>query len=234
VALVDIDVRSAEETCDLISKRAGAGSAVAVGCDVTSEGEVEKLMGAILDQWGGLDILVNAAGIAPPFALVDFPADQWRAALEVNLTGYFLTAKAAAKLMIQQGMGGSIIALSSKSGLEASKSNTAYNATKAGEIHMARGWALELGEHGIRVNSVAPGNVFAGSKIWNPEYLRVCAEKHGIKLEEVIPYYVNMTALKRDIRGEDVADAVIFLCSDRAGTITGQTLVCDSGQVMVR
>jgi 3-oxoacyl-[acyl-carrier protein] reductase len=131
-------------------------------------------------------------------------------------------------------MGGSIVNLSSKSGLEASRSNTAYNATKAGEIHMARGWALELGEHGIRVNAVAPGNVFQGSKIWNPEYLRACAKKYGIRPEEVIPYYVNMTALKREITGADVADAVVFLCSDRARTITGQTLVADGGQVMVR
>jgi len=99
---------------------------------------------------------------------------------------------------------------------------------------MARGWALELGEYGIRVNCVCPGNVFEGSKIWNPEYMEVCAKKYGIKPEEVIPYYVSKTALKREIKGQDVADAVVFLCSDKARTITGQTLVADSGQVMVR
>jgi len=136
--------------------------------------------------------------------------------------------------MVAQGMGGSIINLSSKSGLDASKNNTAYNATKAGELHMARGWALELGEHGIRVNSIAPGNVFEGSKIWNPDYIKVCAKKNGIRPEEVIPFYVNKTALRREIKGQDIADAVVFLCSDRARTITGQTLVADSGQVMVR
>jgi sorbitol-6-phosphate 2-dehydrogenase len=99
---------------------------------------------------------------------------------------------------------------------------------------MARGWALELGQYGIRVNCVCPGNVFEGSKIWNPEYIKVCAKKYGIKPEEVIPYYVSKTALKREIKGQDVADAVVFLCSDKARTITGQTLVADSGQVMVR
>jgi NAD(P)-dependent dehydrogenase (short-subunit alcohol dehydrogenase family) len=145
-----------------------------------------------------------------------------------------LIAREAARIMIEQGMGGSIINLSSKSGLQASRDNTAYNATKAAEIHMARGWALELGEHGIRVNSVAPGNVFEGSKIWNEEYIRACARKYGIRPEQVIPYYINMTALKRDIKGQDVADAVVFLCSERARTITGQTLVPDGGQVMVR
>ncbi|MCX5638011.1 MAG: SDR family oxidoreductase, partial [Planctomycetota bacterium] len=203
-------------------------------CDVTSETDVQRAFESVLENWGGLDILVNAAGVAPAYAIVDMPAEKWRVALEVNLTGYFLMAKEAARIMIQQGMGGNIINLSSKSGLEASKNNTAYNATKAGEIHIARGWALELGEYGIRVNSVAPGNVFEGSKIWNPKYIKACAEKYGIKPQDVIPYYVSKTALNREIKGQDVADAVVFLCSDKARTITGQTLVPDSGQVMVR
>ena len=168
------------------------------------------------------------------YPLVDLPVNKWRLALEVNLTGYFLMARAAARIMTAQGMGGSIINLSSKSGLEASKNNTPYNATKAGELHMARGWAMELGEHGIRVNSVCPGNVFEGSKIWNPTYIRACAKKYGIKPEEVIPYYVNKTVLKREIKGQDVADAVVFLCSDGARTITGQIIAPDGGQVPVR
>jgi NAD(P)-dependent dehydrogenase (short-subunit alcohol dehydrogenase family)/rhamnose utilization protein RhaD (predicted bifunctional aldolase and dehydrogenase) len=234
VALADIDVRAAEETAGIIAKQSPAAATLAAKCDVTSETEVSGLFDLLLDRWGGVDVLVNAAGIAPPYALIDMPPAKWRAALEINLTGYFLMAQAAARVMIQQGMGGSIINLSSKSGLEASRNNTAYNATKAGEIHMARGWALELGEHGIRVNSVAPGNVFEGSRIWNPEYIRACARKYGIKPGEVIPYYVNMTSLKREVKGQDVANAVIFLCSDKARTVTGQTLVCDSGQVMVR
>jgi NAD(P)-dependent dehydrogenase (short-subunit alcohol dehydrogenase family) len=136
--------------------------------------------------------------------------------------------------MIKQGMGGNIINISSKSGIDASKDNTPYNATKAGELHIARGWAMELGQFGIRVNCIAPGNVFEGSKIWNPEYIKVCAKKYGITPEEVIPYYVNKTALRREIKGQDIADAVVFLCSDKARTITGQTLVADGGQAMVR
>jgi NAD(P)-dependent dehydrogenase (short-subunit alcohol dehydrogenase family) len=234
VALLDLDLRSARKSDELIRQRVPGAAVRAIQCDVTDEREVERACDSMLDAWGGLDILVNAAGIAPSYPLVDLSPDKWRAALEVNLTGYFLMAQAAARIMIRQGIGGSIINLSSKSGVDASKDNTAYNATKAGEIHMARGWALELGDHGIRVNSVAPGNVFEGSRIWNPEYIRSCAKKYGIKPDEVIPYYIDKTALKRDIKGSDVADAVVFLCSDRARTITGQTLVVDSGQVMVR
>jgi len=230
VGLVDIDTKAAEETARKIRNY----QTMVVRCDVTKEGRVRDAFEAVLKSWGGLDILVNAAGLAPAYPLVDMPVDKWRCALEVNLTGYFLMARQAAKIMIQQGIGGNIINISSKSGIEASKDNTAYNATKAGEIHMARGWALELGEYGIRVNCIAPGNVFEGSKIWNPEYIKVCARKYGIKPEEVIPYYVGKTALNREIKGQDVADAVVFLCSDKARTITGQILVPDSGQVMVR
>ena len=234
VGLLDIDAKAAGQTRDIIKNELPETQTIVVRCDVTMESQVREAFEKVLENWGGLDILVNAAGVAPAYPLVDMPADKWRRALEVNLTGYFLMAREAAKIMIQQGMGGNIVNISSKSGLEASKENTAYNATKAGEIHMARGWALELGEYGIRVNCIAPGNVFEGSKIWNPQYIKVCAKKYGIKPEEVIPYYVNKTALGREIKGQDVADSVVFLCSDKARTITGQTLVPDSGQVMVR
>ena len=234
VGLADIDEAGAQETAASIIRDKPKAQVRVIRCDVTNEDSVRKAFEDLMASWGGLDILVNAAGIAPPFALVDMPVNKWRLALEVNLTGYFLMAREAARVMIAQGMGGSIINLSSKSGLDASKNNTAYNATKAGELHMARGWALELGEYGIRVNCIAPGNVFEGSRIWNPEYIRVCAKKYGIRPEEVIPYYVNRTALRREIKGQDSADAVVFLCSDKARTITGQTIVADSGQVMVR
>ena len=234
VAVFDINKEEALQTCDIIKKEMPDISAVEVLCDVTNEPDVEKAFAIINDCFGTLNIMVNVAGVAPAGALVDLSADKWRFALEVNLTGYFLMAKYAARLMIKQGTGGSIVNLSSKSGLDASKNNTPYNATKAGEIHMARGWAMELGQYGIRVNSVCPGNVFEGSKIWNPEYIKICAKKHGIKPEEVIPYYVNKTILKKEIKGQDIADAVVFLASDKSRMITGQTLVVDAGQVMVR
>jgi NAD(P)-dependent dehydrogenase (short-subunit alcohol dehydrogenase family)/rhamnose utilization protein RhaD (predicted bifunctional aldolase and dehydrogenase) len=234
LSLADVDTPSAQETAGLIATERPGAAVSPLKCDVTDESAVERACDGVLERWGGLDILVNAAGIAPAHDLVDLPAREWRRAVEINLTGYFLMAQAAARIMIQQGMGGSIVNLTSKSGLEASRSNTAYNATKAGEIHMARGWALELGQHGIKVNSLAPGNVFQGSKIWNRKYIDACARKYGIRPDEVIPYYVNMTALKREITGQDVADAAVFLCSDRARNITGQTVVVDGGQVMVR
>jgi NAD(P)-dependent dehydrogenase (short-subunit alcohol dehydrogenase family) len=208
--------------------------ALPVRMDVTSEQSVAAAFDSLVGRWGGVDIVVCAAGIAPPYELVDMPLDKWRLALEINLTGYFLVAREAARIMRAQGEGGSMVMLSSKTGLEASKSNSAYNATKSGELHLMRGWAMELGPQGIRVNAVAPGNVFEGSKIWNPEYIKAAAKKKGIQPEEVIPYYNSLTSLKREIKRADVANAIIFLCSDSARCITGQTLVVDGGQVMVR
>ncbi|HSV26646.1 MAG TPA: SDR family oxidoreductase, partial [Sedimentisphaerales bacterium] len=234
VGLADLDVAAAEETLAIIKAELPAASAMVMPCNVTNEEHVRAAYDSLIARWGGLDILVNAAGVAPAYPLVDLPVEKWRLALEVNLTGYLLMAKWAAKIMIKQQMGGSIINLSSKTGLDASMNNTPYNATKAGELHMARGWAMELGKYGIRVNCVCPGNVFEGSKIWNPTYIKECAKKYGIKPEEVIPYYVNRTILKREIKGQDIADAVVFLCSDRAKMITGQTIVADAGQAFVR
>ncbi len=234
VAVADIDINAANETVAIIKRELPATEAVAIYCNVTDEKSVDNAYSKLVNHWGGLDLLVNAAGVAPAYPLVNLPVDKWRFALEVNLTGYFLMARGAARIMIKQGMGGAIINISSKSGLEASKNNTPYNATKAGELHMARGWAMELGQYGIRVNCVCPGNVFEGSKIWNPAYIKQCAIKYGIKPEEVIPYYINKTILKREIKGQDIADAVVFLASERARTITGQIIVPDAGQVMVR
>jgi sorbitol-6-phosphate 2-dehydrogenase len=240
VALVDIDLASAEEACAGLVRefghaaRRGGGRCLCLNADVTDETQVADAFRQTLAEFGDLDICVAAAGVAPAYPLVDFPVGPWRKALDINLTGYFLAAREAARAMIARGRGGSIILVSSKSGLEASKANSAYNATKAGELHLARGWALELGASGIRVNAVAPGNVFKGSKIWNQDYIKAVARKRGIKPQEVIPYYVGLTALGLEIQPEDVAGVVVWLASDAARTITGQTIVCDAGQVFVR
>jgi NAD(P)-dependent dehydrogenase (short-subunit alcohol dehydrogenase family) len=234
VALVDLDLDAAEETHARIAKAVAPHRSLAVRADVTDEAEVAAAFKRATEAFGSLDLCVAAAGIAPAHALVDFPAAAWRKAVEVNLTGYFLTGREAARVLTKQGRGGNIILVSSKSGLEASRNNSAYNATKAGEVHLARGWALELGPAGIRVNAVAPGNVFKGSKIWNDDYIKEAARKRGIRPDEVIPYYVGLTALGLEIQPEDVAGVVVWLASDAARTITGQTIVCDAGQVFVR
>jgi len=234
VGLLDLDLDAAEATHARISDAVAPHHSLAVECDVTDEAQVAAAFARVAAAFDGVDICVPAAGIAPAHPLPEFPVGAWRTALEVNLTGYFLAAREAARLMIRQGRGGAIVLVSSKSGLDASKANSAYNATKAGEIHLARGWAQELGAHGIRVNAVAPGNVFQGSKIWNEEYIKACAEKRGIRPDEVIPYYVGLTSLGVEITPEDVAGVVCWLASDASRVVTGQVLVCDAGQVFVR
>jgi len=230
VGCADIDTDGLEATVNAMEP----GQGLALYTNVTSEQSVMESFAKLAATFGGLDVLINAAGIAPAHPLADFPVNQWRLTLEINLTGYFLCSREAARVFAKQGAGGSIINISSKTGLQASVNNTAYNATKAGEIHLARGWALELGKHGVRVNAIAPGNVFKGSKIWNPTYIRAAAKKRGLKPDEVIPYYVSLSALKKEILPEDVVDGAVFLASDAAAKITGQALVIDGGQVLVR
>jgi NAD(P)-dependent dehydrogenase (short-subunit alcohol dehydrogenase family) len=230
VFALDIDRASLEA----VSAELPRGRYLPCIADVTDEDSIAAAFRALEASTGGIDFLVNAAGIAPSFALEDFPLDAWKRAMDINLTGYFLCAREAARVLLRQNAGGSIINLSSKSGLEASKQNSAYNATKAGEIHLMRGWALELGRAGIRVNCVAPGNVFKGSRIWNEKYIRACAKKKGIQPKDVIPYYTSLTALNKEIEPKDVVAAVLYLVSEEARRVTGQTLVVDGGQVMVR
>jgi NAD(P)-dependent dehydrogenase (short-subunit alcohol dehydrogenase family) len=108
VGLLDIDTKSAGQTQAIVKKELPQAQTMVITCDVTNETDVDKAFGALLKEWGDLDILVNTAGVAPAGPLVDMPVDKWRAACEVNLTGYFLMARAAARIMIKQGKGGSI------------------------------------------------------------------------------------------------------------------------------
>jgi NAD(P)-dependent dehydrogenase (short-subunit alcohol dehydrogenase family) len=234
VVLADIDLPGAEETAGLIRQACGTVRAAAVKTDVTDEVSMAGAFGRAVRQFGGLDVLVAAAGIAPAYPIEDFPVGAFRKTLEINLTGYFLAAREAARWMIRQGTGGSLIFISSKSGIGASRNNAAYNVTKAGELHLMRGLALELGRHGIRSNAICPGNVFEGSKIWNPEYIRQAAKKRGLKPEQVIPYYVSLTAMNQEIKQQDIADAAVFLASDQSRVVSGQSLVVDGGQEFVR
>ncbi|MEK7411963.1 MAG: SDR family oxidoreductase [Planctomycetota bacterium] len=229
LVLADID----EAGLKIVAAEMGARACM-TKMNVTDEASVQQGFAAGVARFGRLDGLVCAAGVAPASPLEDTPLDKWKFALDINLTGYFLCGREATRIFKKQNSGGAMVLLSSKSGLEPSKNNSAYNATKAGELHLARGWALELGPAGIRVNCIAPGNVFEGSKIWNPAYIAEAAKKKGITPDEVIPYYIGLTALKRDIKPTDIANAAVFLLSDSARCVTGQVLVVDGGQVYAR
>jgi NAD(P)-dependent dehydrogenase (short-subunit alcohol dehydrogenase family) len=231
VAFSDVDESGLAEAVAAASDRERALPLV---FDVTSEQAVVAAFDRVVRHWGGIDFVVCNAGIAIPFELVDFPLDKWHLSLDVNLTGYFLVAREGARIMRAQGTGGAMVMITSKAAMDATKGQSAYNATKAGQQHMMRGWALELGRHGIRVNAIAPGFVFEGSKIWSRDYIENRARGRGIKPEEVVPFYVSLSALNREIKPADIGAAAVFLCSEKSRSITGQTLVVDGGVTMVR
>ncbi len=231
LAIVDIDGAGARRQAELITDRFGVSS-IAVETDVSDAASVEAMVAAVVGELGGADILVNNAGIAPAHPLVDFPIDLWDKTIAINMTGYFLCARAVAKVMIEQGRGGNIINLSSKTGVRGSAQNSPYNASKFGVIGLGQGWCRELAQHGIRVNSVLPGNVLRGSGIWSVEYTKACAEKLGIRPEEVEDYYNRQVPMGRQCSMEDIANLVVFLVSDKAGYITGTSMLVDGGQEM--
>jgi sorbitol-6-phosphate 2-dehydrogenase len=230
VAVADINLDAARKAAAEIAQR--GGRACAVGVDVRDKGSVQKMVEATVAEFSRVDILVNNAGIAPSFPLADFPEADWDRTVAINLKGYFLCAQAVARVLIRQGQGGSIVNISSKSGVRGSADNSAYNATKFGVIGLAQGWAQELAKHRIRVNSVLPGNVIRGSGIWSQEYVRARAGQAGITVEQVEEYYNRKVPLGRQCTPEDVANAVVYLVSELASYITGCSHLVDGGQEM--
>jgi len=231
VAVADIDAAGAERAAGEIASATGA-AVIGVGCDVTDETSVAVAFERVAGEAGEVTVLVNNAGIAPSGPLAEFDLDAWRKTLEVNLTGYFLCGREAARRMTAAGIKGAIINMSSKSGVRGSADNSAYTATKFGEIGLTQGWARELAPLGIRVNAVCPGNVFEGSGIWNDEYKAVVAAKLGIAPDKVVEHYVSKVPLGRECTAEDVANLVVFLASEKASYITGCLHLVDGGQEM--
>ena len=231
VAIADINLKGAQETVAEMGRK-GLPRAVAVHVNVTSKQSVEAMVRTVLDEFGRIDILVNNAGIAPSAPLTEFPEEKWDQAVAINLKGYFLCGQAVARVLIEQGRGGSIVNISSKSGVRGSGDNSVYNATKFGVIGLAQGWAQELAKYNIRVNSVLPGNVIRGSGIWSEEYIRCRAQRQGIAPGEVEEYYNRQVPLGRQCEPKDVANVVVYLVSDLASYVTGCSHLVDGGQEM--
>ena len=142
--LVDIDKKAAEKTCNLIKKELPQTQLMVLGCDITDKADIEKTFDAILGNWGGLDILINATTSEPIDSLIDTPIEKFRKAVDINLAGSLLVAKAAAKIMIAQDLGGNIINVSSGS----------CHIAGTGQLHMSCRLAVELENYRIRVNNI--------------------------------------------------------------------------------
>ena len=206
-----------EKTLELIRKM-GREAEVFPG-DISDSAVVEGMFKAFIDRFGRIDILANNpyGGTGQPF--LELTEENWDLNLDVGLKGFFLCSQQAARAMVEQGDGGSIVSTSSVHGRRAWKSDAAYGAAKAGVIRLTKSMAVDLGEHGIRCNAVLPGymdtdHVFATP----PPELGSVGEKHY----STIP-------LRRPGTPEDIGRAVVFLCSPAAGCITGVSLPVDGG-----
>jgi sorbitol-6-phosphate 2-dehydrogenase len=229
VIVADLNLEGAEAVAVDIEAQTGR-RAIAVGVDVTDEAQVEAMVQHTLEEFGRLDILVSNAGVLIAEAVDEFPADKWRLVIDVNLFGYFLCAKHAARVMKGQ-HSGVIIQINSKSGKKGSYRNSAYAASKFGGIGLTQSLGLELAEYGVRVNAVCPGNLL-DSPLWVDSLYAQYAKKWGITEEEVRQKYIDQVPMKRGCTYDDVTNVIVFLASDQAGYMTGQAINVTGGQEM--
>ena len=232
LAVTDINLEQAQVTAELICTTTDR-RAIAVKMDVADEASVQAGFAQAMAAFGRLDVMVANAGILIAHEITEFPAEKWRAVLNVDLFGYFLTAKEAAKIMKAQ-RGGTIIQINSKSGKKGSFKNSAYAASKFGGIGLTQSIALELAEYGVRVNAICPGNLL-DSPLWTqgPNSLfKQYARNQGITEEQVRQKYIDQVPMKRGCTFDDICNVVTFLASDQSSYMTGQAINVTGGQEM--
>lgn len=229
VVVADLNLEGAERVAADIMAQTDR-RAIAVQVDVTEEAQVAAMVDRAVQGFGRLDILVSNAGILIAEAVDEFPAGKWQAVINVNLFGYFLCAKHAARVMKAQ-RSGVIIQINSKSGKKGSYRNSAYAASKFGGIGLTQSIALELAEYNVRANAVCPGNLL-DSPLWVNSLYKQYAKRWGITEEEVRQRYTDQVPMKRGCTYDDVCNVVVFLASDQASYLTGQAINVTGGQEM--
>ena len=198
--------------------------------DVSDADAVRQAVDSAAEWLGGLDVFVSNAGILISGDSVDFDIAKWRKVIDVNLVGFFICAREAARVMLKSG-GGSIIEINSKSGKKGSFRNSAYAASKFGGIGLAQSLALEFAEQGVRVNAICPGNLL-NSPLWVDSLFKQYAANQGISEAEVRQKYVDQVPMKRPCEYRDVTNVVVFMASDAASYMTGQAINVTGGQEM--
>ncbi|REE78952.1 rhamnulose-1-phosphate aldolase/alcohol dehydrogenase [Paenibacillus taihuensis] len=229
VVLADLNLEGAERVAGEINEKYGEGRALAVKMDVTSEEAVIAAMNETAIAYGGLDIVVNNAGLATSSPFDQTSLKEWNLNMSVLGTGYFLVAREAFKQMKQQAIGGNMVFIGSKNSVYAGKAASAYSAAKALEAHLARCIATEGGEFGIRVNTILPDAILQGSTIWNGSWRNERAAAYGIEPDQLEEYYRKRTTLLVNIYPRDIAEGVAFFASSKADKTTGCMLTIDGG-----
>jgi rhamnulose-1-phosphate aldolase/alcohol dehydrogenase len=229
VVVGDVDGAGAGKVADEVLGAHGAGRALGVGLDVTREASVREALEATVRAYGGLDIVVSNAGIAHSSPVQEMDLADWERSFAVNSTGHFLIAREAMRIFRIQGLGGAFVFVATKNVMSPGKDFSAYSASKAAEAQLAKVLALEGGPHGIRSNIVNPDAVFRDSKLWSEDVRRERARAQGISVDDLEDFYRKRNILARPILPEDVAEAVLFLASDRSAKTTGCTLTVDGG-----
>jgi len=218
VAVVDKVLEGAEETMRMITE--SGGEAVVIQCDVTRETDVQAMVNASLEIFGRIDCSVNNAGIeAMPIPLAEYPLEVWNQVLNVNLTGVFLCLKHEIAQMLKQGEG-AIVNIASVVGLIGMPLASSYSASKHGVVGLTKTAALEYGRSGIRVNAVCP------SATHTP-----MADRFIEECPEIVEMYLKTHPMDRMAEVDEIAAAVLWLCSDSASFVNGQALAVDGGLV---
>lgn len=229
VILTDVNAEPLQRLSDELNQKSGEHNTVAIPIDVSSESSVTEGFRRAILAYGGLDVVVSNAGIARAGAVEYLSLQDWQDSLSVNSTGHFLICREAMRTFRRQGMGGNIVVVSTKNVLAPGKDFGAYSASKAAQAQLARVLALEGGDYGVRVNMVNPDAVIEGSGLWSKEVREGRAAAYGISVDKLEHYYAMRNLLKTNITGHDVAEAVLFLASDRSSKTTGTMIAVDGG-----
>ncbi|MGO4789997.1 bifunctional aldolase/short-chain dehydrogenase [Paenibacillus sp. 2KB_20] len=229
VVLADLNLEGAQQVAEEINAKYGENRAFAVKMDVTDEEAVERAYRETSITYGGVDIIVNNAGLATSSPFDETSLKEWNLNMNVLGTGYFLVAREAFSLMKTQGVGGSMVFVGSKNSVYAGKNVTAYSSVKALEAHLARCIAAEGGEYGIRVNTILPDAILQGSAIWNSNWRNERAAAYGIEPDQLEEHYRKRTTLLVNIYPQDIAEGIAYFASSRSSKTTGCMLTIDGG-----
>lgn len=229
VVLADLNLEGAEQVAAEINEQYGEQRALAVKMDVTSEEQVQEAFRQTALAFGGVDVIVNNAGLATSSPFGETTVKEWDLNMNVLGKGYFLVAREAFNQMKEQSIGGSMVFIGSKNSVYAGKNASAYSSVKALEAHLARCIAAEGGEFGIRVNSVLPDAVLQGSAIWGSKWKEERAAAYGIEPDQLDEHYRKRTTLLVNIYPKDIAESILFLASSKAEKTTGCMITVDGG-----